>query len=147
MQDIKFKPIGIIHTPYETTGECPRQSYHGKGVAATIDLFPEYIEGLKDLGGFSHLLLIWHFHKSEGFSLTANPPGETEAHGVFATRSPHRPNAIGLSVVRLIKIEENKLHIEDPDMVDGTPLLDIKPYLLPPDTLGEVKRGWLDKKD
>lgn len=147
MHEIKIKPIGIIHTPYKTSEECPRQGYHGKGVRATIELQPEYEEGLKDLEDFSHLILVWHFHKSEGFSLSTNPPGETESHGVFATRSPHRPNAIGLSVVRLTKIEGLKLSIEDPDMVDGTPLLDIKPYLLPPDTLGKVKRGWLDKQE
>jgi tRNA-Thr(GGU) m(6)t(6)A37 methyltransferase TsaA len=147
MKEIKFKPIGLINTPYKTTGECPRQTYHGKGVKATIELQPKYEKGLKDLEGFSHLILVWHFHESYSPSLTAHPPGETEAHGVFATRSPHRPNGIGLSVVRLIKIEGTTLFIEDPDMIDGTPLLDIKPYLLPPDSLGEVKRGWLDKKD
>jgi len=147
MKEIKFKPIGLIHTPYKTTGECPSQTYHGKGVKATIELQPEYEKGLKDLEGFSHLILVWHFHKSDSPSLTAYPPGETEERGVFATRSPHRPNGIGLSVVRLIKIEGTTLFIEDPDMIDGTPLLDIKPYLLPPDSLGEVKRGWLDKRD
>jgi tRNA-Thr(GGU) m(6)t(6)A37 methyltransferase TsaA len=144
-QSCEFKPIGVIHTPYKTPADCPRQGYHGKGVGATIELKPEYVEGLKDLDGFSHLILTWVFHQSEGFKLLACPPDETESHGVFATRSPHRPNPIGLTVVKLIGIEGNILYIEDPDMVEGTPLLDIKPYLLPPETLGEVRRGWLDK--
>jgi len=145
MSKIILKPIGIIHTPYKSTGECPRQSYHGKGIKGSIVIYPQYEEGLTDLDGFSHLILIWHFHKSDSPSLTALPPGESKAHGVFATRSPHRPNGIGLTVVKLVRIDGATLHIEDPDMVDGTPLLDIKPYVLPPDTLGEVKRGWLDK--
>ena len=83
MREIKFKPIGLIHTPYKTTDECPRQTYHGRGVKATINIEPEYSEGLKDLEGFSHLILVWHFHKSEIPSLTALPPGESETHGVF----------------------------------------------------------------
>jgi len=146
MLELVFKPIGIINTPYKTSGDCPRQSYHNKGVKAWIELMPEYVEGLTDLDGFSHLILVWAFHKSEGFNLLVLPHDETTKHGVFSTRSPNRPNPIGLSVVRLKKIDGNIIHIEDPDMVDGSPLLDIKPYLLPPDTLGEVKRGWLDKK-
>ena len=144
MQSYEFKPIGLIRTPYKTPSECPRQGYQGRGVQATIELNEEFIDGLKDLEGFSHLILCWVFHKSEGYNLLACPPDETETHGVFATRSPKRPNPIGLTVVKLSKIEGSILYIEDPDMVDGTPLLDIKPYLLPPDSLGEVRRGWLD---
>jgi tRNA (adenine37-N6)-methyltransferase len=146
MTELIFKPIGIINTPYLTPEDCPRQSYHNKGVKAWIELMPEYVEGLTDLEGFSHLILVWTFHKSEGYKLMVLPPDEDEQHGVFATRSSNRPNPIGLSAVKLIKIDGNIIHIEDPDMVDGTPLLDIKPYLLPPDTLGDVKRGWLDKE-
>jgi len=146
MSEFKFKPIGIIRTPYKTPEDCPRQSHHNEGVLASIELEPKYAEGLLDLEGFSHLILVWVFHQSEGFKLVVKPPNDDDLHGVFATRSPHRPNPIGLSVVRLVKIEKNIIYIEDPDMVDGTPVLDIKPYLLPPETLGVVKRGWLDKK-
>ncbi len=146
MKEFKFKPIGKIHTPYKSPEECPRQGFLKKGIKGRIELLPELKEGLLDLDGFSHLLLIWVFHKSENYKLFAKPPGEEKMHGVFATRSPHRPNPLGLTVVRLISIEENILHIEDPDMVDGTPLLDIKPYVLPPESLGEVKRGWLDSR-
>jgi tRNA-Thr(GGU) m(6)t(6)A37 methyltransferase TsaA len=146
MDRFTLKPIGIIHTPYKTTEDCPKGDYHGKGVKAYIELQPEYRDGLMDLDGFSHLILVWVFHESEGYELIASPPHDDEQHGVFATRSPKRPNPIGLTVVKLKEIEGTTLYIEDPDMVDGTPLLDIKPYLLPPETLGEVKRGWLEKK-
>jgi tRNA-Thr(GGU) m(6)t(6)A37 methyltransferase TsaA len=146
MREFKFKPIGTIHTPYKSPGECPRQGFLKQGIQGAIVLLPELKEGLLDLDGFSHLLLIWIFHKSKNYELLAKPPGEERMHGVFATRSPHRPNPLGLTVVRLISIEENILYIEDPDMVDGTPLLDIKPYVLPPESLGEVKRGWLDNR-
>lgn len=146
MREFKFRPIGIIHTPYKSPEECPRQGFLKQGIKGTIELLPELKEGLLDLDGFSHLLLIWVFHKSENYKLLAKPPGEEKMHGVFATRSPHRPNPLGLTVVKLISIEENILHIEDPDMLDGTPLLDIKPYVLPPESMGEVKRGWLDNR-
>ena len=146
MSEYKFTPIGIIKSPFKSPDECPKGGCHHKGVPATIELNPEFQEGLLDLDGFSHLILVWVFHQSQGFKLLAKPPHDDAQHGVFATRSPHRPNPVGLTVVKLIKVEGNIIHIEDPDMVDGTPLLDIKPYLLPPDALGEVKRGWLDKR-
>jgi tRNA-Thr(GGU) m(6)t(6)A37 methyltransferase TsaA len=146
MEEFKFRPIGIIHTPYKNPAECPRQGFLNHGVRGSIEILPQFQEGLLDLDGFSHILLIWVFDKSENYSLLSKPPGEEKMHGVFATRSPHRPNPLGLTVVKLTSIDRNILHIEDPDMVDGTPLLDIKPYVLPPDTLGEVKRGWLDSR-
>ncbi len=146
MDEFKFTPIGYINTPYKDLDECPRGDYFNKGVKASITLLPEYSEGLMDLDGFSHLILVWVFHKSEGYELIVEPPHDDRKHGVFATRAPIRPNPIGLTVVKLKGIEGNTIHIEDPDMLDGTPLLDIKPYLLPPETLGEVKRGWLDER-
>lgn len=146
LPEYKMKPIGIIHTPYQSTEECPKGGYHNKGVPGTIELYPDLKDGLLDLEGFSHLILVWVFHQSQSYSLRSTPPHDGREHGVFATRSPHRPNPVGLTVVKLKKIEGNRIEIEDPDMLDGTPLLDIKPYLLPPDSLGEVRRGWLDDK-
>lgn len=146
MMELRFTPIGIIHTPFKSPAECPRQGFLKQGVKGRIEILPELKEGLLDLDGFSHILLIWVFHKSESYKLLSKPPDEEKVHGVFATRSPHRPNPLGLTVVKLIRIEENILHIENPDMVDGTPLLDIKPYVLTPDTLGKIKRGWLDNR-
>ena len=147
MEEIRLKPIGIIHTPYKTPKDCPKQGFMSHGVSASIELLPEFKEGLLDLDGFSHIVLIWVFSKSEkGHELFSTPPGENRPYGVFATRSPFRPNPIGLTTVRLISMENNILYIENPDMVDGTPLLDIKPYVLRPETLGEIRRGWLDKR-
>jgi tRNA-Thr(GGU) m(6)t(6)A37 methyltransferase TsaA len=109
-------------------------------------VFPEYAEGLRDLEGFSHIILIYHFHLSKVRSLRVVPYLDTEAHGVFATRAPSRPNPIGISVVRLVRIEQNTLHIQDVDIVDETPLLDIKPYVPQFDIREMQKIGWLQKK-
>ncbi|GAI20247.1 unnamed protein product, partial [marine sediment metagenome] len=110
------------------------------------EVFPEYAEGLKDVEGFSHIILIYHFHLSRRPFLKVKPYMDNEAHGVFAMRGPSRPNPIGISVVRLIKIRENILHIQDVDIVDGTPLLDIKPYVPEFDIREAEKIGWLEKK-
>ena len=145
MDDIKYKPIGVIHSPFEEPKGTPIQPTGAKGVDGTVDVFPEYAEGLKDVAGFSHIILIYHFHLSKRATLKAKPYMDSEERGVFAMRGPSRPNPIGISVVCLIKIEENILHIQDVDIVDGTPLLDIKPYV-PEFDIREVKRvGWLEK--
>lgn len=124
----------------------PIQPKGAKGVAGTIEIKPEYADGLKDIEGFSHIILIYHFHLSRSYSLKVKPFLDDNLHGVFATRAPKRPNPIGISVVRLRKIVENILHIEDVDIVDGTPLLDIKPYI-PEFDIHEVESsGWLTKK-
>jgi len=124
----------------------PIQPSGGKGIQGAIELYTEYVEGLQDLEGFSHIILIYHFHLSERYSLKVKPFMDENLRGIFSTRAPRRPNPIGISVVGLKEIEGNILHIEDVDIVDGTPLLDIKPYV-PEFDITEVKRtGWLSKK-
>ena len=129
MNEIRYKPIGVIRSPFKQPKGTPIQPTSAKGVKGTIVIFPEYAEGLKDINGFSHLILIYHFHLSKTSPIIIQPFLEDTLHGVFATRSPSRPNPIGISVVRLLKIEKNILFVEDMDIIDGTPLLDIKPYI------------------
>lgn len=145
MDAIVYKPIGIIHSPFKKPKGTPIQPAGAEDISGTVELFPEYADGLKDLGGFSHIFLIYHFHLSGENSLRAKPFMDKETHGVFAMRGPSRPNSIGISVVRLVGIEGNELNIQDVDIVDGTPLLDIKPYV-PEFDIREVKKiGWLEK--
>lgn len=124
----------------------PIQPSGGKGIQGAIELYTEYVEGLQDLEGFSHIILIYHFHLSEGYSLKVKPFMDENLRGIFSTRAPKRPNPIGISVVRLIKIEGAVLQIEDVDIVDGTPLLDIKPYVPEFDVHEVEKIGWLSEK-
>jgi len=145
MNEIKYKPIGVIHSPFKEPKGTPIQPAGAENIAGTVELFPEYVEGLKDLEGFSHIILIYHFHLSKEVSLKARPYMDNEARGIFAMRGPSRPNPIGISVVRLVGVEENILHIRDVDIVDGTPLLDIKPYVPEFDTRKVEKVGWLEK--
>ena len=145
MNEIKYRPIGVIHSLFKEPEGTPIQPTGAKGIEGTVELFPKYAEGLKDLEGFSHIILIYHFHLSKGPSLKARPYMDNEAHGVFAMRGPSRPNSIGISAVRLVRIEENILHIQDVDIVDGTPLLDIKPYVPEFDIREVEKTGWLEK--
>jgi tRNA-Thr(GGU) m(6)t(6)A37 methyltransferase TsaA len=145
MDEIKYKPIGIIHSPFREHKGTPIQPAGGKDIEGTVEVFPEYAEGLKDVEGFSHIILIFHFHLSRGVSLKAKPYMDNEERGIFAIRGPRRPNPIGISIVRLVRIEENILHIKDLDMIDGTPLLDIKPYVPEFDIQEVVKIGWLEK--
>jgi len=121
----------------------PIQPTGAAGVYGTIEMLPEFTPGLLDLDGFSHLILLYHFHRSEGFALQNRPFLDECVRGVFATRSPRRPNPIGLSIVRLEGIEESALYISDVDILDGTPLLDIKPYVPAFDLRVQVKIGWL----
>lgn len=145
MGEIKYKPIGIIHSSFKEPKGTPIQSAAAKGVDGTVEVVPDYVEGLKDLEGFSHIILVYHFHLSKTSSLKVKPYMDNQIHGVFATRAPSRPNPIGISVVRLISVEGNTLHIQDVDIVDGTPLLDIKPYVPEFDTRDVKKEGWLRK--
>jgi len=145
MYQIIYKPIGIIHTPFKQPKGTPIQPVSAEGVKGHVEVFPEYAKGLKDLEGFSHIFLIYHFHLVKGFSLTVKPYMDSEIRGIFATRAPCRPNPIGISVVRLIKIEGNILHIQDVDIVDGTPLLDIKPYVPTFDVRKVERIGWLER--
>ncbi len=110
-----------------------------------VEVFPEYTQGLKDLDGFSHVILLYHFHLAKPSSLMAKPYMDDEAHGIFAVRAPARPNPIGVSVVRLLRLEENVLHVQDVDIIEGTPLLDIKPYVPEFDVRDVEKIGWLEK--
>ena len=143
IKGISYKPIGIIHSSFKSAQGTPIQPKSAKGIKGSIVMEKEYTEGLKDLGEFSYIILLFHFHLSSGYSLRVKPYMDDNLHGVFATRAPRRPNSIGLSVVRLLKIKGNILEIEDVDIVDGTPLLDIKPYV-PDFDVREVERiGWL----
>jgi tRNA-Thr(GGU) m(6)t(6)A37 methyltransferase TsaA len=145
MNEIKYKPIGIIHSPFKEPKGTPIQPAGAKGTNGTVEIFPAYAEGLKDIEGFSHIILLYHFHLSKESELIVKPYMDKESHGVFAMRGPSRPNPIGISVVCLIRVEGNMLHIQDVDIVDGTPLLDVKPYI-PEFDIREVQRiGWLER--
>lgn len=146
MEVVTYKQIGTIHSPFSEPKGTPIQSVAAAGIKGSVVLDPEYTPGLKDLEGFSHIILLYHLHLSADHSLIVKPFLDTAFRGIFATRSPSRPNKIGLSVVRLLDIEGNILHIADVDIVDGTPLLDIKPYV-PDFDIRKVERfGWFESK-
>lgn len=142
MQAICYTPIGVMHTPWIEMAGTPLQSVAAEGVAGSIDLLPAYAAGLRDIDGFSHLILLYHLHRMAGFALDVIPYLDTVSHGIFATRSPKRPNPIGFSVVRLVGVDATTLHIRDVDMLDGTPLLDIKPYIPTFDHRDAERTGW-----
>ena len=139
---IRFLPIGRIRTPFPEPAGTPVQTTSAFGSAGHIELNPELVEGLRDLEAFSHLILLHHLHRAHTARLTVTPFLDVQSHGIFATRSPARPNAIGLSVVRLVRIDGARIDIEDVDMIDGTPLLDIKPYVPAFDARDNVRIGW-----
>ncbi|MDX9929352.1 MAG: tRNA (N6-threonylcarbamoyladenosine(37)-N6)-methyltransferase TrmO [Bacteroidales bacterium] len=143
---IRYKSIGRIHTPFRKIKGMPIQSRDSKGIKGTIELKKKFVKGLPDLEKFSHIYLIYHFHKSRGFDLKVIPFLDDKPHGIFATRAPKRPNHIGISVVKLISIKDNILEIENVDMLDGTPLLDIKPYISQFDIHKIEKVGWINNK-
>ena len=145
MKKITMNPIGVINSPYEQVKDMPIQGKFKPEVTAYIKLKDEYAPGLKDLDGFSHAIIIYHFHKSGKVQIEGKPFLEDNKHGIFAIRSPHRPNHIGLSVVKIEKIEDNKLHFSEVDVLDGTPVLDIKPYVKHFDVRDNTVSGWLDK--
>jgi tRNA (adenine37-N6)-methyltransferase len=136
------RPIGFVSSPYNDTKEIPKGLHAKHEAEGVLRVLPEFEVGLTDIEGFSHLFVIWEFDRSRDFELIGCPPIDDRPHGVFATRSPRRPNPIGLTVVALLRRENGLLHVRGVDMLDGTPILDIKPYLssVPPDTL---RRGWL----
>lgn len=146
MKQIAYEPIGVIRSPYKTIDDMPIQAAGAKGIQGAVNLRRKYVTGLKDLDGFSHLILIYHFHLSKGCSLCVVPFLDNTPRGLFATRAPKRPNAIGLSVVKLNRITAGTLYIENIDVVDGTPLLDIKPYVPAFDVYKNVRVGWLSEK-
>jgi tRNA-Thr(GGU) m(6)t(6)A37 methyltransferase TsaA len=143
---IVLEPIGVVRSPYTTTGEVPKGLGAQQDAAGVIEVRPEFEEGLKDIEGFSHLYVIWIFDRTQGSALIAYPPSDDRPHGVFATRSPQRPNPIGLTVVRLLGRDGPNLRVHGVDMLDGTPVIDIKPYLssVPGD---ELRRGWLEEAE
>lgn len=142
---IQFEPIGVVHSPFTALTDMPIQPTGAAGIEGTVEIDPRYEEGLKDLDGFSHVILLYHFHRAGEAKLTVTPFLDTEPRGLFSTRAPKRPNPIGLSIVRLVRLEGGTLHIEDVDILDGTPLLDIKPYVPDFDARENVRAGWLDK--
>ncbi len=146
MTAIQLTPIGIIHTPFKSLEGMPIQPPGAKGISGWIELKEEFAAGIKDLDGFSYIYLIYYFHCSTGYSLVVKPYLDDSTHGLFATRAPKRPNPIGLSIVQLDKIENNIIHITNVDMLDETPLLDIKPYVPDFDSWDAAKIGWLHKR-
>jgi len=141
---LKLKPIGVIHSPYHA-GQVPYQGC-GREEIGEVEVFEQFAEGLKDIEGFSHIVLIYWFHKSRGYSLMVRTPWDTTPHGLFTTRSPNRPCPLGLSVVRLVARKGNTLKVKDLDAIDGTPLLDIKPYVPTVDEKSDIRVGWLEGK-
>ena len=137
-----MKPIGYVRSPYKQTQEVPKGLGAKHETEGILEVLPEFALGLTDIEGFSHLFVIWAFDRSEGFQLLGTPPSDNRPHGVFATRSPRRPNPIGLTVVQLLQRNHVNLSVRGIDMLDGTPILDIKPYLsnVPPE---QLRRGWL----
>lgn len=145
---MELKPIGVIRSPYKRAKDVPIQAYRSKEIAE-VEVFKEYEDGLKDIEGFSHILILYWLHKSEGYSLYVKPFLDTELRGVFATRHPNRPNPIGLSLVRLLERKNNVLRVQGIDVIDGTPLLDIKPYVPRFNMISRKKgskSGWLEDK-
>lgn len=142
--EIKYIPIGTIQSPFNDLAGMPIQPGGAIGIPGEIHLDPQYTPGLKDLDGFSHILLIYHLHQVEEANMIVTPFLDTQPRGVFSTRAPKRPNPIGLSVVKLVRIEGHILHIENVDILDGTPLLDIKPYAPQFDGVDKFRTGWLE---
>jgi len=142
---IEYRPIGIVHSPFAELKGMPIQPSRAKGIAGTVEVFLEFQEGLKDLNGFSHIILLYHFHMVTGYSLQVVPFLDSVLRGLFATRAPKRPNPIGLSVVRLKGVQGGVLSVLDLDILDGTPILDIKPYVTEFDERTNVNIGWLEE--
>lgn len=141
---IEYRPIGVVRSPHRTSSGTPIQPARARGIEGTVQLDERYVEGLADLDGFSHIILICHLHKASPYKLKVVPYLDTELRGVFATRAPSRPNPIGLSVVRLLGIDGSTIRIDGVDLLDGTPVLDIKPYVRDFDEHTELRCGWLD---
>jgi tRNA (adenine37-N6)-methyltransferase len=141
-----FTPIGAARTPHADTSQIPKGPGASHEADGVLELLPEYEAGLQDIDGFSHLFVIWVFDRSEGWTLLSTPPTDDRPHGVFSTRSPRRPNPIALSVVRLLRRDGARLHVRGVDMLDGTPILDIKPYLSSVPA-AELRRGWMEEAE
>ncbi|HOJ59430.1 MAG TPA: tRNA (N6-threonylcarbamoyladenosine(37)-N6)-methyltransferase TrmO [bacterium] len=144
---ISYRPIGVIRSAHVAADQTPIQPVYAKGCMGRAEIFPEFEEGLCDLDGFSHVYLIYHFHRAGDVKLRVKPFLQDIEHGVFSTRAPCRPNPIGLSVVQLVRREGPVLHLEGVDILDGTPLLDIKPYTAKFDCIQTTRNGWQDEVD
>ncbi len=144
---VSYQPIGVIHSGHTRPEETPIQPVYAEGCEGKAEVFPEFAPGLRDLEGFSHIYLLYHMHKVEGARLTVKPFLQDVDRGVFATRAPCRPNPIGLSIVKLVRREENILYLDGVDVLDGTPLLDIKPYSARFDRRETTRNGWQDEVD
>lgn len=144
-QQIIIQTIGIIYTPFKKIRDMPIQPIAAEGIKGHIEVFPEFSKGLTDLDGFSHITILYHFHQVTGYNLMVEPFMDNEEHGIFATRSPKRPNAIGISTVKLLSVENNIIHIEMADMLNETPLIDIKPFFSKFDNRSNTQSGWLEK--
>ena len=145
MQRIIMRPIGKICSPYKESSNIPIQGTFNSEMDAYVELEEKYVDGLKDLDGFSHAIILYYFHRSQREDIVGRPFLEQNEHGIFSIRSPHRPNHIGLSVIKIKKIKTNRLYFTEVDMLDQTPVLDIKPYVKYFDSRDNVKCGWLDK--
>ena len=145
MNNISYTPIGVVHSPHTLPAQTPKQTESARGIAATVEIDPAYAAGLKDIEGFSYLWLLVHMHAANSVTLQVSTVRGEPPLGVFATRGPFRPNPIGLSLVRLVRVEGNVLHIEDIDLLDGTPVLDIKPYVPLLDQREGVLSGWYQR--
>lgn len=143
---ICYRPIGIVHSPFRDMAQVPKSPANGRESEALVEIFPEYRSGLKDIEGFSHLILVFHMHQRRGFELVFKPLRARKQHGLFTTRSPNRPNPIGISVVRLQAVVPEGLQVSQIDMLDGSPVLDIKPYLPELDASEEIKLGWIEEE-
>ncbi len=143
---ITYQSIGTIFTPFKAKGGMPIQSSGANGATGKVVLGEAFVKGIKDLEGFSHIMLLYHFHQSSGYKLTPTPFMDNTERGVFSTRAPRRPNGIGLSVVEILEVDKNTIHVRNVDMLNETPLLDIKPYVPDFDVFRVRKVGWLEKK-
>jgi tRNA-Thr(GGU) m(6)t(6)A37 methyltransferase TsaA len=145
MHKIELTPIGIIHTPYQQSRDIPIQGRFKPDTQGKIEIYEPYVAGLQDLDGFSHAIVIYYFNQSTKETLVGQPYLESEKHGIFAIRSPHRPNHLGLSVIQIEKIRENTIVFSEVDMLDGSPVLDIKPYIKYFENRENTRAGWIEK--
>ncbi len=143
--DIIYRSIGIIHSPFDNLEVMPIQPTSDISGSGTVEIFPQFLDGVKDLEGFSHIYLIYHFHKMHQSELNVTPFLDKEPRGIFATRAPSRPNPIGLSLVELVRLENNLIYVDRLDVLNGTPLLDIKPYVPDFEQIHNVRMGWLEQ--
>jgi tRNA-Thr(GGU) m(6)t(6)A37 methyltransferase TsaA len=143
--EIILRPIGVIHSPFTEKGKTPIQASRSQAIGQ-VEIYPEFADGLKDIEALSHIYLLYAFHKSRGYQLQVKPFLDNQEHGIFASRYPYRPNPIGISIVKLVSRKDNMLTVEGIDTLDGTPLLDIKPYVPDFDLRTDVRAGWYETR-